>query len=506
VDSLYGNDLNRGTTETTPWKTVKHINMQPFAAGDVLLFRRGREWFDVMINVESPDLTIGAYGTGAPPRLVGSIEVSGWESHGNGIYYTYFPRPASRKNWDGWEVQLVMETGNEFYKKVSSIDELRGNGQFYYDKPSQNLYIKPLDPVNSLGKTFYVGRQENVIEIKHARIDRLVVRDLEITLANRYGIGVWWQGDKERQGSVLVENNTFIGNAFSAVCLSGFMSYDRITIRNNTIRMSGCEGIYIGRYAARTAVEITGNTIGDPADSNYGWRGAGPTSSFNGDGILVKTGNRGLLIAENTIRHLTGYCGICFGSGDALITKNLIQDVRMPGSAYPVAAAGIYTDIDDRLGVPVIKGNRISMSDASGIHIRGNYDLHPPMIVEENDIMLTPSNPNAQIEFTVMNSHNVEIKGNHCRGGAYGFALAANPPYPPVAFLVKGNDFLMTSASPFYFAQPGPGDLKGMTTISNKVCKGSPVYIEWKSGARVSTMAGAKSVLGPNSIIEAPCP
>ncbi|HET6513540.1 MAG TPA: right-handed parallel beta-helix repeat-containing protein [Thermodesulfovibrionales bacterium] len=522
VDNIAGEDANPGSAEASPWKTVDRVNRQQFLAGDVLLFKRGGEWFDVMIDVTSPDLTIGAYGTGAPPRLVGSVAVSDWQNRGNGIYSRHFPRPASRKEWTNWEVQLVMEPENRFYKRVESLEALTGEhfrdewerffddsiwgGRFYYDKRSQTLFIKPLNPDSALTKTFFVGRQENVVEIKHAHIDRLVVRDVEIALANRYGIGVWWQGDKMTQGSVLVENNMFVGNAFSAVCLSGYMNYDRIAIRNNTIRMSGAEGIYIGKNAARTAVEITGNVVGDLHDGNFGWRGEGPTSAFNGDGIEVKTENVGVLIRGNTIRHLAiSGCGICTGSGSALITENVIEDIRLPGSKWLSPAEAIFVDIDDRLGVPTIRHNRIVLSEAAGIHVRGNMKLQPPLVIEDNYIELTPTNPNVQILFSVMNSHNIKIIGNKCTGGAYGlvFAPADDPAYD---YYVRDNDFLNTAVAPFYFAQPGAAEFKRLFVSSNRVCGNSHVFIEWKNGVKVTTIADAHKVLGPNSLVATRCP
>lgn len=508
MDSLAGNDLNSGITETHPWKTVGRANRKQFAAGDALLFKRGREWFDVMISVDSPDLTIGAYGTGVPPRLVGSIsaKISDWKRRDDGVYYSYFPRPLSRKDWTNWEVQLVLESKDAFYRKVDSLEELNGKGRFFYDKRSQYLYVKPLDPVVSLTKTFYLGRQENVVEIRHAWVNRLVVRDLEIALANRYGIGVWWQGDKVLQGDVLVEKNHFIGNAFSAVCLSGGMNYGRIDIRSNVIRMSGAEGIYIGRNTARSAVVITDNLVGDPGDDNFGWHGEGPDSAFNGDGIEVKTGNRGVLIARNTIRNL-GYsgCGICTGSSSALISDNLIENVKLPGSVWTNPAAGIFLDIDDSFGVPTVRHNRIRLKEGCAIHVRGNAALHPPLVIEDNDIELAPSSPYAQILFSVVNSHDVRISGNRCRGGSYGLAFAPADD-PPVNYLVEKNEFYRTSKSPFYFAQSMPSELRGLALSSNRVCGDAPAFIQWKSRPSDTTLAAAKRVLGPKSIAAGPCP
>ncbi|MBV5329440.1 MAG: right-handed parallel beta-helix repeat-containing protein [Chlorobium sp.] len=507
VDSVAGDDANPGNTEVVPWKTTRRLNMKEFAAGDVILFKRGSEWFSAVINVASGDLTFGAYGDGPPPRLVGSMAVTfdQFQQREDGIYYRVFPRPHAQKDWTNWGVQLVMESGNVFYKKVQALNELTGKGQFYYDKISTNLYIRPLDPVSSLTQTIYVGQQENIFEIKHAQINNLVIRDLEISLANRYGVGPWYQGDKVTQGNVLIENNTFLGNAFSAVCLSGFMSYDRIVIRGNIIRMSGAEGIYIGKFAASSALEIVDNHIGDPKDNSFGWAGEGPNSAFNGDGIDVKNGNRGVIIARNTIRHLTsGSGGICSHSS-GLIVDNIIQDVSLPGTIWTNPPTGVFVDIDDRNTVTSIKNNTISALNSAGIVVRGNGTLHPPLLIEDNDITLAAANPNAQIIFTAMNSQNVKIVGNKCRGGAYGLALAPVD-YSPVGFLVEKNEFLNTSKSPFYFSQYGPEQLKGLVMSSNRVCKNVPVIIEWKGRVSDKTIEDAKKVLGAESLLEISCP
>ena len=380
------------------------------------------------------------------------------------------------------------------------MENLNGNGQFFYDKRSQNLYVKPLDPVTSISKTFHIGRQENIFEIKQARINNLTVRDLEIDLANRYGIGVWWQGDKQIQGSVLVENNTFIGNAYSAVCLSGGMNYDMIAIRNNTIRQSGAEGIYIGKYATRKSLDISDNRIGDPSDPSFGWAGAGPTSAFNGDGIDIKKGNRNVTISRNTIRNLTsGGCGICSHSS-ALIIDNFIEKVRLPGTF----SAGIFVDIDDLNAITTIKHNRILMDEGHGISVRGNLELHPPLIIEGNDLVLSADTSCSHIIFSVMHSQHVKIIGNKFSGGAYGVSFDAEP-YPPVDYLVRDNLFFKLSKSLFYFSQSGIADLKGLSVESNQVCSSSPAYIEWKSGVKVREAKDVERALGVKSINEIKC-
>ena len=508
VDSQSGDNSYAGTSETEAWRTISRVNLQHYSPGDELLFRRGGEWTDVNICINTASLKIGAYSVGPAPRLLGSIPVAGWKKKTDGIFFKFFPRPASHKDWAKWDVQLVMEEDHPygFYKKVDSYQALGEPGSFYYNTQGQKLYVRPFDADAFPKKRIWVGRQDNIVELRSLQITDLTVRDLEISLSNRYGIGPWWQGDKQTQGTIIVENNNFIGNAFSAVCLSGGMSFERILIRNNRIRKNGAEGIYIGKHVGRKAVEITNNEVGDPVDKNFGWRGEGPQSAFNGDGIEVKTGNRGVLIGSNRIRNLTGYCGICTGSSDALVIDNEIADIRMPGSEWPAAAAGVYFDVDDSFGVIKVVENRMKLSEADGIHVRGKYDLHPGAVIEANDIELTADNPNAQIEFTVMNSRNVQIISNRGSGGAYGLAFNAAPAYPPVGYVIVGNEFLNTTISPFFFSQNNGEDLNDLKLEANKVCTDSPVFIQWKSGEKVNSFSVAKKLLGEKSIVGQKCP
>jgi hypothetical protein len=41
VDATNGNDLNSGTSELTPWKTIAKGNASRFYPGDQILFKRG---------------------------------------------------------------------------------------------------------------------------------------------------------------------------------------------------------------------------------------------------------------------------------------------------------------------------------------------------------------------------------------------------------------------------------------------------------------------------------
>jgi len=74
--SLTGSDSNNGTSTSTPWQTVGHVNSQMFRSGDQILFNGGQTFTDAglsfgLSNYDSSNppnatniLTIGSYGTG----------------------------------------------------------------------------------------------------------------------------------------------------------------------------------------------------------------------------------------------------------------------------------------------------------------------------------------------------------------------------------------------------------------------------------------------------------
>ena len=44
VSSSAGSDANNGTSTSTPWQTIAHVNAQTFQPGDSILFKRGDVW------------------------------------------------------------------------------------------------------------------------------------------------------------------------------------------------------------------------------------------------------------------------------------------------------------------------------------------------------------------------------------------------------------------------------------------------------------------------------
>ena len=84
VSSSAGSDANNGTSTSTPWQTIAHVNAQTFQPGDSILFKRGDVWNESLTPPSSGTsgsaITFDAYGTGAAPNLTGyySVPTSAW--------------------------------------------------------------------------------------------------------------------------------------------------------------------------------------------------------------------------------------------------------------------------------------------------------------------------------------------------------------------------------------------------------------------------------------------
>jgi len=497
VNAINGNDKNNGLAESTPWKSISRVNKQNFLPGDQLLFHKGDTWENVSIKIKTSNFRISAYGTGQKPRLLGSAKVISWSKVPkiNGLFSTSISPPYGQSNW---EVQLLMEDGYNFYcrqNESTPLTEIKP-GCFSYNKKQKKLYINLINK-NISGKNFYAGSSENIIELQSVQINNLIVEDLEISLANRYGIGPWWQGDKKEQGIIAISNNTFIGNAFSAICLSGGMNFEKIFITNNTIRMNGAEGIYIGPNISRNKLNIINNQIGTNIFEGFGWRGEGSNSAFNGDGIDVKKGNINTTIEGNIIKNLNpSGCGICYHSSGAIIKNNKIENIVLDNATWP---SGIMADIDDNNGISIISNNIISGSNMYGINVRGKADIAPPLIIETNQINLSPENPFSQIGFTAMNTANVTIKKNIGTGGAQGVKLTGSRPNN---LTITDNHFGHTKSA-FYFSS---SELSGLFTNLNYICNDKESYIEWINGQKEKDQSSITRYLkNNNSIIEEEC-
>lgn len=485
VDSVLGNDSAAGTSPSTPWKTVDRLNRNAFRSGDIILFQRGRSWYDVSLKVRR-SLTIGAYGAGARPRLMGSVLHTQWTNEGG----------KTCANFKSPDVQLVRDYQRGYYKKIhTSLTDVTA-GSFFYDKVRQKICLIPYAGRDPRSATMLIGRHEHIIELQQVSRLNLTIRDIELSYANRFAIAPWWQGGRVSYGSVTIENCEFVGNAFSAIALSGSATYTTVRIANNRIIENGAEGIYVGINAVSERLDVVDNRVGDANDPWFGWRGEGKASAFNGDGIDVKHGNRRVSMLRNTVTNVDGL-GMTTQSGGSLVADNVVTNAHLTGALTACLSADVQGR--DASLQTVITRNRISGSQCNGIVLRGDARLAPPVLVDNNVIVLTGSNNgSAQINLESMNNANMTIRNNRAQGGTYGLYVYG---LPPQNMRVENNKFYGVERALYLM----PNKLAGMILLGNEICDTTSIIIEWRNGLLVTDFGAALGTLGAAAFKRAQC-
>ncbi len=326
-----GDDANEGVSESTAWKSTSRVSSFAFVNGDKVLFKKGCTWKDASIKI-SRSVEFGAYGVAATaPQLMGATSSRNWSSLGSrGIFFTQAaiePGVPSIK-----EILIVHDQiHSRFYDKVRALESLDSVGKFFHDVAASTLYVFPLEGAN-LQQDIHFSSKPHIFEFQQVNVERVVVDGLQISFANEYAIGFWYQSSGTRNGSLKVVNCTFFGNAYQAIHIGGTNSFRDVDILNNTITANGNEGMYIGYIKGSEEGEvvtgllrISGNTIGG---EGFGWRSDGPGSAANGDGIDIKKGVAAAIIDNNTIFDLIGFYGIGVQSSNVVIEKNTIRDIK----------------------------------------------------------------------------------------------------------------------------------------------------------------------------------
>jgi hypothetical protein len=147
-----GADSNAGTSPETAWRSLGHVNAQPFEPGDSILFRRGDMWRGQIVprsGSEAGHITYGAYGEGDKPLLLGSVEKNrpeDWQDEGGNIWATREPEPAGpellhnpnfTENTDHWGLHHEGGASASGSRDEGSADATRGSYRLRCNKAGE---------------------------------------------------------------------------------------------------------------------------------------------------------------------------------------------------------------------------------------------------------------------------------------------------------------------------------------------------------------------------------
>ncbi len=248
VDATGGNDANTGLSPDVAWKTLDKVNRSTFGPGDSILFKRGEVFRGqfYLSNAKNngaagAPITFDAYGSGAKPVWMGSVDLSStasWTSRGSNIW-----RASGLPSDVG---NLICNNEAKIGYKKSSLTNVTSQGDFYYSTSGDYIdmysvgnpgtYYSHIEASQKLSTK--AGWGGNVIEAGHSYI---TFRNIAVKYQGWHGLVI---GENSRY--VVVERCDFswCGGSYeseggSARDGNGIMtthSQSDITIRDNTFQ------------------------------------------------------------------------------------------------------------------------------------------------------------------------------------------------------------------------------------------------------------------------------
>jgi len=209
VSSFGGNDQADGFSPQTAWRTLARVNAAAVQPGDKILFQCDNIWRGQLFaksGAAGRSVTYGAYGSGAKPILQGSVAKDApdaWVKAGNNLWKTLSPmvanqafkaeniRPAVEPSTDH---SLSVDVGNIIFDQgaVCGIkkwhrEELRHNGDFWYDPANQQVWLYSDLPLGTQHHSIELALKKNIIE--EGGCQYVTYDELQLRYGAAHGIG-----------------------------------------------------------------------------------------------------------------------------------------------------------------------------------------------------------------------------------------------------------------------------------------------------------------------------
>jgi hypothetical protein len=335
---VVGSDSNNGTSMSTPWLTIAHVNAQSFNPGDSILFERTCTWREQLVPPSSGSsgspISFGAYGSGAAPVLNGTSVVTSWTSYGSGIYHASV----------SWHSNMVFQDGAPL-KMQTSLASMSA-GSYYYNSGTSTLYVWMTNGSNPSGHTVEASHYPIVTAgpgngnaglVDIANKNYVTISGLDIKESNYYGIRL------SAANNITVQNSSFEYSYHNAVTAdeSGVANSANLNVLNSSFSHSGvirsqgcCEGVAINIRGFQTAL-VSGNSI----DSGY----AENIQTDGGANNVTITSNR-ITNAVNTGIYVSAGYGLGGNTTNVVVSYNNVSMVSGPNPVpYALAIENTYS-------------------------------------------------------------------------------------------------------------------------------------------------------------------
>lgn len=240
VDSLNGDDGNRGISPNEAWRSVYKVNTTTLSPGDNIYFRRGGLWRDLLkagySGMPAAPITYSAYGNGDMPVISASRILAGWEFYLSNIW-----RISSEHT-----VQVFVD--GDRCRRQGSLVALQRNRDWYQNDDHLYLYsdANPDDGylIESSNKFYAVnvtGSHVNIsgLEVKMASGDGMAITNGadDVQIRNVKSSLNYWTGIKISTGGTtsefcIIDNCETVDNGGSGIALANTVL---CTISNNRV-------------------------------------------------------------------------------------------------------------------------------------------------------------------------------------------------------------------------------------------------------------------------------
>jgi hypothetical protein len=170
VSSSSGSDANNGTSSSTPWQTIAHVNGLTFLPGDSILFKRGDIWNESLTPPSSGSsgnpIAFDAYGTGLAPNFTGyyAMPTTGWVAVTGNAWKAPVPSTFTTVNFclfgSVWGQKVGALSSNltaqwDFYLANGFLYVFSvGNPANYYNEPIVPMALSNVPVININGKSW----------------------------------------------------------------------------------------------------------------------------------------------------------------------------------------------------------------------------------------------------------------------------------------------------------------------------------------------------------------
>jgi len=252
-----GNDLDKGTSPETSWRSIDRLNSQKLQAGDSILFRCG-DTFSGEIAVKTSGtakkpISYSAFGVGTNPIITGAIEIANWEIAGRNIQVANFPKKVYNLFYQNKQQVLARYPNSGYLKidgglmsKLSFFDsELTQNEDYW---TGANIRFKSFDwEWRTSVVTQFTKNKITIADSSSNQLNAGWGYYFDNKLEELDSIGEWFYAEEEQKLYYFPADKTNLTNGILAsIYENGFTISEGISyieIRNLTIQMFHNSGI-----------------------------------------------------------------------------------------------------------------------------------------------------------------------------------------------------------------------------------------------------------------------